>query len=138
MPRIVKDPDVRRNEILDVAQKQFYQKGYEQTAIRDVIDEVGIAKGTFYYYFNSKLDLLDAMIERMFDQNDVGQSAAYYWGSTFGAFSNDAENSLYQGCEVTGEHPVGDHVVVFGAVTHAALLREGDPSIHLRKNGLGY
>jgi peptide/nickel transport system substrate-binding protein len=45
-----------------------------------------------------------ANFERMFDQNDVGQSAAYYWGSTFGAFSNDAENSLYQGCEVTGDH----------------------------------
>jgi peptide/nickel transport system substrate-binding protein len=45
-----------------------------------------------------------ANFERMFDQNDVGQSAAYYWGSTFGAFGNDAENSLYQGCEVTGDH----------------------------------
>ena len=45
-----------------------------------------------------------ANFERMFDQNEVGQSAAYYWGSTFGAFSNDAENSLYQGCEVTGDY----------------------------------
>ena len=45
-----------------------------------------------------------ANFERMFDQNEVGQSAAYYWGATFGAFASDAENSLYQGCEVTGEH----------------------------------
>ena len=35
MTRIVKDPDVRRNEILDVTQKFFYLKGYEQTSVRD-------------------------------------------------------------------------------------------------------
>ena len=68
MARIVKDPDVRRAEILDVAQRFFYQRGYEQTSVQGIITEVGIAKGTFYHYFNSKLDLLDAVIERMIDQ----------------------------------------------------------------------
>jgi AcrR family transcriptional regulator len=66
--RIVKDYDVRRNEILDVAQQLFYRKGFEPTAIQDIIDDVGIAKGTFYHYFGSKLDLLDALIERMLSQ----------------------------------------------------------------------
>jgi len=41
-------------------------------------------------------------------------------------------------CRVAGEHETGDHVVVFGEVTAAALAREGEPSVHLRKNGLGY
>ena len=41
-------------------------------------------------------------------------------------------------CRTTGEHECGDHVVVFGTVEHGALLRPGDPAIHLRKNGLGY
>lgn len=41
-------------------------------------------------------------------------------------------------CKLSGEHEVGDHVVVFGTVEHAALQREGDPSVHLRRNGLGY
>jgi flavin reductase (DIM6/NTAB) family NADH-FMN oxidoreductase RutF len=41
-------------------------------------------------------------------------------------------------CRVTGEHAAGDHVVFFGAVDSAALLREGDPRVHLRKNGLAY
>lgn len=68
MARIVKDPDVRRSEILDAAQKFFYQKGYEQTSVQDVITEIGIAKGTFYHYFSSKLDLLDAVVERMIEQ----------------------------------------------------------------------
>jgi AcrR family transcriptional regulator len=68
MARIVKHPDVRRSEILDVAQRHFYRKGYEQTSVQDIITEIGIAKGTFYHYFSSKLDLLDAVIERMIDQ----------------------------------------------------------------------
>jgi len=45
-----------------------------------------------------------ANFDRMFDQNEVGASAAYYWGSTFGAFKDNAAESLYQGCEVTGDH----------------------------------
>ena len=68
MARIVKDPAVRRSEILDVTQRLFYRKGFEQTSVQDIITEIGIAKGTFYHYFSSKLDLLDAMIERMVEQ----------------------------------------------------------------------
>ena len=68
MVRVVKEADVRRNEILDVAQQLFYANGYEQTSIQDIIKKVGIAKGTFYHYFSAKLDLLDALIERMFNQ----------------------------------------------------------------------
>jgi AcrR family transcriptional regulator len=65
--RIVKEHDERRNEILDVAQEFFYTKGYEQTSIRDIIDAVGIAKGTFYHYFASKNQLLDQLVERMLE-----------------------------------------------------------------------
>lgn len=41
-------------------------------------------------------------------------------------------------CEVTGEHDAGDHIVVFGTVRDGELQREGEPSTHLRANGLGY
>lgn len=69
MTRTVKEPDIRRNEILDVAQQLFYTQGYEQTSVQNIIDEVGIAKGTFYHYFGSKVELLDNLIERMADQS---------------------------------------------------------------------
>jgi flavin reductase (DIM6/NTAB) family NADH-FMN oxidoreductase RutF len=49
-----------------------------------------------------------------------------------------AEALAWVDCRLVGEHASGDHVVVFGEVVEAALLREGDPSTHLRKNGLGY
>ncbi|MCY2959838.1 MAG: flavin reductase family protein [Planctomycetota bacterium] len=41
-------------------------------------------------------------------------------------------------CRIAGEHDAGDHVVLFGVAEEAHLAREGDPRIHLRKNGLGY
>ena len=41
--------------------------------------------------------------DRMFDQNEAGQVAGEYWGYVMGAFANDADNSLYQGCEATDE-----------------------------------
>lgn len=69
MPRTAKDAEARQKEILDTAQQLFYSKGYRQTSVQDIIDSVGIAKGTFYYYFRSKRDLLDAMIGRMLLQS---------------------------------------------------------------------
>jgi flavin reductase (DIM6/NTAB) family NADH-FMN oxidoreductase RutF len=41
-------------------------------------------------------------------------------------------------CRVTGEFETGDHVAVFGEVVEGRLLREGEPSTHVRKSGLGY
>ncbi len=41
-------------------------------------------------------------------------------------------------CKLTGEHPGGDHDVIFACVDAGGLTREGDPSVHLRTNGLGY
>ena len=54
----------RRNEILDIAQEIFIRKGYEKTSVSDVVKAVGIAQGTFYYYFKSKEELLTAILER--------------------------------------------------------------------------
>ncbi len=65
MPRIVKEPLERRNEILDATQQLIISKGYERMTIQDVIDRLQISKGAFYHYFNSKQALLDALIERL-------------------------------------------------------------------------
>lgn len=65
--RTVKDPAVRRNEILDAAEKLFVTKGYDATSTSDLLEELGIARGTLYYHFKSKEDILDAMISRLSD-----------------------------------------------------------------------
>ncbi|MEI3607056.1 TetR/AcrR family transcriptional regulator [Pseudogracilibacillus sp. SE30717A] len=62
--RSIKNPEERRNEILDVAEMFFTTKGYSKTTIKDILNEVGIAKGTFYYYFQSKEEVMDAVITR--------------------------------------------------------------------------
>lgn len=62
--RIVKAYDERRNEILDTAERLFYTKGYEKCTIKDILGEVNIAKGTFYYYFKSKEEVMDAIVSR--------------------------------------------------------------------------
>jgi AcrR family transcriptional regulator len=38
--------------------KLFEKKGFSETSIQDVVDALGVTKGTFYYYFNSKEELL--------------------------------------------------------------------------------
>ena len=60
----MKQHEDRRNEILDTAQALFYREGYEGTTIARLINEVGVAKGTFYHYFSSKEQLLDELIDR--------------------------------------------------------------------------
>lgn len=62
--RITKEYDERRNEILDTAERLFHTKGYEKCTINDILREVGIAKGTFYYYFKSKQEVLVEIISR--------------------------------------------------------------------------
>ena len=65
--RIVKEAVERRNEILDVAERLFCTKGYDNTSTNDILAEIGIARGTLYYHFSSKEDILDAMIDRILD-----------------------------------------------------------------------
>lgn len=62
--RIVKEHEERRNEILDTAQRLFSKMGYEKCTVNDILKEIGIAKGTFYHYFKSKAEVLDAITER--------------------------------------------------------------------------
>ncbi len=67
MARIKKSPEVRRNELMDIAETIFTQKGCDHTSPSDIIREARIAQGTFYYYFRSKDDLVRAIIDRYLD-----------------------------------------------------------------------
>jgi AcrR family transcriptional regulator len=64
MKRIVKDPEERRAELIDTAEQLFLTKGYDQTSISDIAKEVPLSKGAFYYYFESKEDVLMAVLEK--------------------------------------------------------------------------
>ena len=66
--RIVKEHDERRNEIIITAEEFFLTKGFNKTTVNDILKRIGIAKGTFYHYFVSKEEVLDAVIGQIIDQ----------------------------------------------------------------------
>ena len=59
---------VRRDTFIDAALRLIQSKGYEEMSIQDVLDDVGASRGAFYHYFDSKTDLLEAVLERMIVQ----------------------------------------------------------------------
>ena len=60
--------ETRKNEILDAAERLFIEKGYEDTTISDILSVSGVAKGSLYYHYKSKEDVLDGIIRRMTEQ----------------------------------------------------------------------
>jgi len=52
-----------RQRIVEAADRLFYQNGYNQTSFQDISDLTGIPRGNFYYYFKTKDDILDAVVQ---------------------------------------------------------------------------
>ena len=65
--RTVKEPDVRRQEILDGAIRVFARNGYDKTTISSIAKELNISQGLCYRYFPSKEDIYRAAIEKYAD-----------------------------------------------------------------------
>ncbi len=64
MARPAQDPQIRITEILDTAKHLFTVKGYFGTTVSDIAQEMGVTQGMFYYYFKSKEEILEAMLNR--------------------------------------------------------------------------
>ena len=65
--RIVKDPRVRKQEIIDTSLVVFAEKGYEKTSISDIAKAMNISQGLCYRYFRSKGEIYDAALEEYAD-----------------------------------------------------------------------
>lgn len=63
MSRIVKAPEIRRQELIEIALNQFLEKGYEKTSIRSILKETDGEIGMFYHYFASKNEIFEAALE---------------------------------------------------------------------------
>lgn len=67
---VKKKPDQWKREILSAAKELFLSKGYEDTSITDIMERAGGAKGMFYRFFASKEEVIHALGDQMFFQND--------------------------------------------------------------------
>jgi AcrR family transcriptional regulator len=57
----------RRQEIVDAARRVFEERGYLETTVADIVDSIGVTRGTFYTYFASKDEVLQVLVEDMSD-----------------------------------------------------------------------
>ncbi|MDB4965355.1 MAG: Transcriptional regulator, TetR family protein [Myxococcales bacterium] len=64
--RAQKAREQRRTAVLAVARRIFADKGYHATSIDDIIAAAGIARGTFYLYFESKRAIFDELLDELF------------------------------------------------------------------------
>lgn len=75
-----KPPEIRREELMDAAQRLFLEKGFAATSVAEIVDAADVAKGTFYLYFQTKDDVLAALrvrfIERFCKKIDAANAAA--------------------------------------------------------------
>lgn len=58
------DTETRKDQLLEAASDLFLENGYRDTSVNSIVESVGVSKGTFYYYFDSKEDVLDGLVEK--------------------------------------------------------------------------
>lgn len=95
--------------ILKSALDLFYAKGYDAVGVQEIVDKAGISKPTLYYYFGSKLGLLQNLLEtgyqefesRLIDIARPGESlpgVLYQAARTFLTMQRPIRNSIYSCC----------------------------------------
>ena len=65
-----KYPEITVENILEVSQRLFFEKGYDNTKIQDIADELGMTKGAIYHHFKSKEEIMDVLGDTMFVNNN--------------------------------------------------------------------
>lgn len=92
-----KYPEVTVERILDAAQRLFLEKGYENTTIQDIVNELGgLTKGAVYHHFRSKEEIMEAVNDRMF-------------------FSNNPFEAVQERSDLTGREKLRQAVVIHNA-----------------------
>ncbi len=69
----------RKEEIFEAAKKVFFEKGYNNTSMEDIINETDLSKGGVYYYFKNKEDLcLNLLYETTMKYHELAGNITYY------------------------------------------------------------
>lgn len=67
----MKKGDVTKQKILDVAESAILARGFAGASIDSIIDDVGITKGGFFYHFKDKNDLIEKLVMRFLEKDDL-------------------------------------------------------------------
>jgi AcrR family transcriptional regulator len=69
MARITKAPEERKREIIETAKELFIRQSYEKTQMGDISKAIGVAHGLVYHYFRSKAEILDIVIDELYEED---------------------------------------------------------------------
>lgn len=103
-PRFLKLGAERQRQILETAAAEFSEHGFRHASLNHVIDALGLSKGVFYYYFDSKADLFASVVDLVWDLLEPSRNfdlasldAASYWPRV--------ESLLGRNLALLGAHP---------------------------------
>ena len=118
----MKKSSARRDEILAVAERLFYTKGYEGTSVQDILDEMSFSKGGFYHHFDSKLAVLEAICAKRAQEN--GENAKAMCAQLTSAV--DKLNALLHASTLLSRDNTGFAALLIGVAYRedGALMRE--------------
>ncbi|MCH8089048.1 MAG: TetR/AcrR family transcriptional regulator [Chloroflexi bacterium] len=155
MTRRTESEAVRRKQILTAARRVFRDKGYDKTTVSDIVNEAGVAQGTFYLYYPSKKAVVLALGQMMLEEISLRMRDAYAPGLSFEdrirkvihvAFKVGRENVdlcrlIHLGAEsvaqelheTMADHPVQIEMVkMFCEASDAGEMRDVDPEMAVR------
>ncbi|MEJ7800354.1 MAG: TetR family transcriptional regulator [Ilumatobacter sp.] len=107
----------RKQQLMDAAMTLFAERGYSSTRILDICDQAGVAKGLFYWYFPTKLDLFTELVRSMRHRLRRAQAAAM-------SPDADALTRIHQGAEASVRF-MAEHATYFSLVD----VERADPTI---------
>lgn len=115
-----KYPEQTVQKILEVSRRLFFEKGYDQTSLQDIVKELEMTKGAIYHHFASKEDILNRLLED------------YYSDITwFTSICDDTEKSGLEKLRQVFFHELGD--LEKQEMDKISLSREIDPKLFLKE-----
>ena len=92
-----KNTEERKQEFVDAAEKLFKENGIMDTTVNNIVKELDVAKGLFYYYFKSKDDVIDAISQKYndaFNQSMMKDMSSTDWKQQVDQFIDNCIQSF--------------------------------------------
>lgn len=128
-------PNSKKKKIIKAAQKEFARVEFEQTSIKNIVEEAEIARGSFYQYFESKEDLLKYILEIHAGdiENKIQEILISNNGDIFELFI-DIYNSMLEECTNESKFKFFRRIIENIKTSQGSILESGKPENILEKN----